>query len=378
MSAPSFAPRDITTAPSFAPRTVITAPSFAPRDITTAPSLAPPSLAPRAVVTVAALAPRAGVREWFSDQNRIAARIGLHLLLAGLPLLAISAQVFGLVSMNTTAALVIIPLAATLAVMAVFAPHPTDRIVGRGLVSGIVACVVYDIFRLDTVYMLGWWGDFIPTMGTWITDGTETRAGAVVGYLWRYVGDGGGIGIAFFVVALAVGLDRWSRRDVVLAAVAFAVFPVWTGLIATVALAPRGEELMFPLTATTVSLSLIGHLIFGLVLGLGFWSARGVGRYWPWPPLIPADRGPAVHGMSPATYEAWQQRLNTGPTRRVSKPRRPMHHHPKAAVIHSAPNRGFLPRAERYSAPNRGFGPSLEQPYSSTESTAIATKTSAR
>ncbi|MGH4009350.1 MAG: hypothetical protein ACRDTH_14560 [Pseudonocardiaceae bacterium] len=334
MSAPSFAPRDITTAPSFAPRDITTAPALAPRDITT--------------VAAAALAPRAGVREWYGAQHRIAARIGMHLLLAGLPLLAISAQVFGLVSMNTTAALVIIPLAATLAVLAVFAPHPTDRIVGRGLVAGIVACLVYDIFRLDTVYMLGWWDDFIPTMGTWITNGAETRGGAVVGYLWRYVGDGGGIGIAFFVVAFAVGLDRWSRRDVVLAAVAFAVFPVWTGLIATVALAPRGEELMFSLTPTTVSLSLIGHLIFGLVLGLGFWSARGVGQFWPWPPLLPAVRGPgpAVHGVSPATYEAWQQRLNTGPTRRVSKPRRPMHHHPKAAVIH--PERISVPALKQH------------------------------
>ena len=321
MSAPSLAPRDITSAPSLAPRAVTTA----------------PSLTPRALTTVAALAPHAGAREQSSAQTWNVARIGLHLALAGLPLLAISAQVFGLVSMNTTAALVIIPLAATLAVLAVFAPHPTDRIVGHGLVSGIVACVVYDIFRLDTVYLLGWWDDFIPTMGTWITDGTETRGGAVVGYLWRYVGDGGGIGIAFFVVALAVGLDRWSRRDVVLAAVAFAVFPVWTGLIATVALAPRGEQLMFPLTATTVSLSLIGHLIFGLVLGLGFWRSRGVGRYWPWPPLLPAGRGPAVHGVSPATYEAWQQRLNTGPTRRIKPRRRPTHYHPVKPVSSCQP-----------------------------------------
>ncbi|MDQ4093416.1 MAG: hypothetical protein M3143_08460 [Actinomycetota bacterium] len=267
------------------------------------------------------LAPRAGVPERSDDQTRTAARIGLHLLLAGLPLLAISAQVFDLVSMNTTAALVIIPLAATVAVLAVFAPDPTDRIVGRGLVWGMVACVVYDIFRLDTVYLLGWWDDFIPTMGTWITGRAETRSGAVVGYLWRYIGDGGGIGIAFFVVALAVGLHRRSQRDAVLAAVAFAIFPVWTGLIMTVALAPRGEQLMFPLTTTTVSLSLIGHLVFGLVLGLGFWHSRGVARFWPWPPLLPTDRGPAYHGVSPATYEAWRRRLDSGPARRVRAPR---------------------------------------------------------
>jgi hypothetical protein len=282
---------------------------------TSIPSVAPvsaPSIAPSPLTTGLELAPPSRVRRERSDpQIWMLARIGLHLLLAALPLLAISMQVFGVVSMNTTAALVIIPLAATLGVLAIFAPDPTDRIVGRGLIWGIVACVVYDIFRLDTVYLLGWWGDFIPRMGTWITEDAETRAGAVVGYLWRYVGDGGGIGIAFFVFALALGLDRWSSRKVVLASVAFAVCPVWTGLMATVALAPRGEELMFPLTPITVSLSLIGHLIFGLVLGLGFARSRGsVARLWPWPPLLmPVERAPADRGISPATYEAWQERL---------------------------------------------------------------------
>jgi hypothetical protein len=35
-------------------------------------------------------------------------------------------------------------------------------------------------------------------------------------------------------------------------------------------------------------LSLIGQLIFGLVLDLGFLRARGrLGQHWPWPPLLP-------------------------------------------------------------------------------------------
>ncbi|MDV7245993.1 MULTISPECIES: hypothetical protein [Rhodococcus] len=218
-------------------------------------------------------------------------RTGLYLLLAALPLLAISAQVFGVVPMNTTGALVIIPLAAALAVLCVFAPHPIDRIVGHGLGWGMFACLVYDIFRLDTVYLLDLWGDFIPKMGTWLHAGSDTRTGAIVGYLWRYIGDGGGIGIGFFLIALALGLQHLSRRTVVLTSVAFAVFPVWAGLIATVALSPDGQQAMFPLTPTTLALSLIGHLIFGLVLGLGFLRARrSVGRHWPWSPLLPAAR----------------------------------------------------------------------------------------
>jgi hypothetical protein len=251
----------------------------------------------------------------------------LHLVLAGVPLLAISAQVFGFLPMRAVAALVIVPLVIVIALLSLFVPHPGDRITLWGFLWGMVACVVYDAFRLDTVYLLGLWGDFIPTMGSWVTGGEPGGwDGAVVGYLWRYIGDGGGIGVAFFILAVATGLGRCSRRVVVLAGVGFAVFPVWAGLIATVALAPRGQEMMFPLTATTVTLSLVGHLIFGLVLGLGFWHSRGVQDLWPWPPLGAATRRAttpsagrwegagvdpdlAARGISRATYEQWEREL---------------------------------------------------------------------
>ena len=49
--------------------------------------------------------------------------------------------------------------------------------------------------------------------------------------------------------------------------------------MATVALAPHGEERMFPLNVATVIITLVGHLIFGLVLGLAFLKApRGTGQ----------------------------------------------------------------------------------------------------
>jgi hypothetical protein len=166
-------------------------------------------------------------------------------------------------------------------------PHRTDVILGRGLIAGMVACAVYDAARLFAVHILGWMGDFIPVMGSWIT-GEKASAGSVmVGYLWRYIGDGGGLGIAFYVVAFAIGLERFRARTVVLAAVGYAVFPVWAGLIATVALAPRGEELMFRLTPAAVITTLIGHLIFGVVLGLLFVRTQHDRlTAWPWTPLL--------------------------------------------------------------------------------------------
>ncbi len=215
------------------------------------------------------------------------ARVVFVLLLASTPILGISVDVFGLVPQSTSS-VVIIVLCAVFATFLTFAPHRIDIIVGRGLIAGMVACIVYDAARLFAVHVLGLMGDFIPVMGSWVTGEPDTAGSAVVGYVWRYIGDGGGLGVAFFVVAFALGIDRWSNVKAVLAAVGFAVFPTWAGLIATVVLAPHGEEMMFPLNPATITITLIGHLIFGLVLGLAFLKAPrgGAHRDWPWPPLL--------------------------------------------------------------------------------------------
>lgn len=228
-------------------------------------------------------------------------RVGLHLLLAALPLLAISAHVFGLITMNWSAALMVVPLATTIVALSIFAPHPEERVILHGFLWGMLACALYDVFRLDTVYMLGWWADFIPTMGTWIIgDGASKTAGAWVGYLWRYLGDGGGIGVTFFAGAAFLGLHRRPAKQVVAAAVAFAVFPVWAGLVGTVWLAPRGQTMMFPLTPVTITLSLIGHLIFGLIMGLGFVKTRSAERFWPWDPVVLGTARSSRSSRSPA------------------------------------------------------------------------------
>jgi hypothetical protein len=213
----------------------------------------------------------------------------LFLFLSSLPLLAISAHEFGLISLRASAFLLILPVAAILAVLTTFAPYPIDGIVGRGLIAGMVACLAYDAFRLTAVYVLGWMGDFIPIMGTGITADPDIESGAAVGYIWRYIGDGGGLGVAFYLLAFAVGLDRWSRwpGKVVLAAAAFAVFPVWTGLIATVLLTSLdGGETLFHLRPDTLAITLVGHVIFGVVVGLGFMRGLDRGVQWPWPSLL--------------------------------------------------------------------------------------------
>ena len=218
-------------------------------------------------------------------------RVAVHLVLAALPLLSITAHVAGLIPMHVSAGLIVIPTALVLLVLGIFVPMPEDRLVLEGLRWGILATAVYDVFRLDTVAFLGWWGDFIPTMGTWLidVDPSSRVLGGVAGYVWRYAGDGGGLGVVFLVGAAATGLRRLGGTVTVAAAVLFAVGPTWGGLMVTVLL-PRGQQLMFPLTPTTVTLSLIGHVIFGIVLGLGALRCRDLESHWAGPRVVDLEK----------------------------------------------------------------------------------------
>ena len=195
-------------------------------------------------------------------------RFGLYLVAASTPLLAISGEVFGVVSLRTISAVVLFPVLAILAVLVIVKPAGIDRTARAGFAWGVVACAGYDLFRLPAVYVFHLWGDFFGRIGGWATG---TGSDYLAGYLWRYLGDGAGIGVVVFLQAAVLGVSCWPRRRVIGVAVAFAVCPVWAGLVLTDALAPAGRAL-FPLTAATLALSLAGHLIYGAVLGYGLWA----------------------------------------------------------------------------------------------------------
>jgi hypothetical protein len=192
-------------------------------------------------------------------------RFGLYLVLASTPLLAISGEVFGVVSLRTVSTLFLVPLLGVLAVLVIVKPARIDRTALAGLAWGIVACAGYDLFRLPTVDVFHLRGDFFGRIGGWATG---TPPDHLAGYLWRYLGDGAGIGVAVFLQAAAIGVSSWPRRRAAGFTVAFAVCPVWAGLVLTDGLTPAGRAL-FPLNATTLALSLAGHLIDGAVPGYG-------------------------------------------------------------------------------------------------------------
>jgi hypothetical protein len=175
------------------------------------------------------------------------------------------------------ALVILLPELVILTGMIVARPCPSDRILLAGLLWGLLACAAYDAFRLPSIYAAGWWQDFFGSVGGWATG---TRSNYLVGYLWRYAGDGGGISVVFFALATTLGVETWLRRHTIALAVAYAICPVWMGLVMTDWLAAPSHRL-FPLTLSTIILSLVGHLIYGSVLGFGYWKSRHLAAAWP-------------------------------------------------------------------------------------------------
>jgi hypothetical protein len=136
----------------------------------------------------------------------------------------------------------------------------------RGFMMGMVAVTVYDAVRIPFT-MAGWIGDFIPTIGVMLVG--EGALHGVVGYLWRYLGNGGGMGMAFVCVFVLLKEHFPVLRlfGVMKSAVVFG-FLVWACLIGTLLLSPRGEEILFVIHPVTLLISGVGHGVFGVTLGL--------------------------------------------------------------------------------------------------------------
>jgi len=126
----------------------------------------------------------------------------------------------------------------------------------KGWIFGFLAVFVYDLSRIP--FMMAGWGDFIPKIGQWLLD--DPSAPDWVGYMWRYAGNGGGLGIVFMLLRPSI------RMNVVKASTFFGV-AVFACLMLTLLLSPNGQEQMFKINPLTFTGSLIGHVVFGLSLG---------------------------------------------------------------------------------------------------------------
>lgn len=168
----------------------------------------------------------------------------------GVPVSLIAASAFGL-DLRTLALVVLAPVLACL--LARVAVHePTRRLVARAIAAGVTATALYDVCRGSFLWSGLMHHDPIPHIGTAL----GLSPAWLVGYTWRYLGNGTGLALAF----LALGL-RGTKVGVLHG------LGVASCLLFTLIVSPYGTKVLFPLTAPSVTMIVLGHMIYGGVLG---------------------------------------------------------------------------------------------------------------
>ena len=208
---------------------------------------------------------------WFTDHEEVPARLAL-IPVGFLPVTLIAATAFGVAGLRELACYLLVPALALAAGVLVWRPKWAATALWA-LGAGIVATALYDAYRGSFLALGLMQVDPIPHIGVAL----HLHPAWVFGYMWRYLGNGGGMAVAFFALGF-----RGVRTGIL-----YGLF-VCSGLLFVLVAAPYGQEMLFPLNATTVVMAVGGHIIYGATLG---WiSAR---RAEAWKPAQASAPSPA-------------------------------------------------------------------------------------
>lgn len=174
-----------------------------------------------------------------------------------LPVSSIALHCAGFISLPNCLFFLVVPAFAA-AVMAGLINRRILKLAFLGWISGIVAVALYDVSRVP--FILAGWADFIPHITSWLT-GSDDHA-YLIGYAWRYIGNGGGLGIVFFLLADHFG---W-KKYIVSNGVSFGLL-VFAGLVGLLIFMPESHKLMFEVKPLSFFGGMIGHIVYGCVLG---------------------------------------------------------------------------------------------------------------
>jgi hypothetical protein len=230
---------------------------------------------------------------WFAAPNAPNLLISIVYMGIGFsPIGALALTIAGLWTLSVGSAVMIVPSIILALGLGVLSPRH-GRMALEGFIAGLVAVLIYDIVRWDFV-AFHLWGDFIPNIGGWL-DGSDAP-NWLLGYGFRWLGDGGGLGLTFMVAArtFAPGL---ARRSPLALAIGYGLF-IWTCLLITLIATPDGQSLLFPITPTTLLLSWTGHVVYGIVLGVFFARGQIAARCFGWLVSVHLTAQPAVSAAS--------------------------------------------------------------------------------
>lgn len=182
--------------------------------------------------------------------------VNLLLILIGLlPVSTVALHALGWVHIQILLFPNIFLLAIAMVYLTVYSGFGRD--IMRSWMIGIVAVLFYDISRIP--FICCGWTDFIPGLGGWII-GEEEHFFA--GYLWRYLGNGAGLGMAFCVLKNYIN----PKRMVIFGA-GYGLF-VFACLDIILLSSKYAQTMMFEVTPLSFIGGLTGHLVYGTTLGI--------------------------------------------------------------------------------------------------------------
>ncbi len=141
-----------------------------------------------------------------------------------------------------------------------------------GFIAGVIATLMYDVARLFLVMALGL-PDPIPHIGElWLGADTVQHGNLWwVGYLWRFFGNGAGMGIVYAMLPKKIFSIKsgWIYGDL-----------VGLGMFALLFFFPTSQAHLFILNTTVLVNGIIGHWAYGLALGWIFARSKLVDKYY--------------------------------------------------------------------------------------------------
>jgi hypothetical protein len=172
------------------------------------------------------------------------------------PVMLIGLSTFGWLDLRSLVASVLLPMMAAAAVI-LWAFPETRWLAVWAFVWGPLATLLYDLFRWSFVISGRVGPDPIPHIGAAL--GLEPEW--FFGYLWRFIGNGGGLALVFVTLG-GRGLRAGIEHGLL----------ICSGLLGVLVVSPHAQDVLFRLNPTTSFMAIGGHIIYGA--GLGWFSIR--------------------------------------------------------------------------------------------------------
>jgi hypothetical protein len=189
-------------------------------------------------------------------------RIRLAIFAIGFsPIASLSLSTFNLIPLHISGPCIVLPAILSAIVIGILFPRYSP-IMARGFLLGVAAVFLYDATCRFPFIASGTWPDFIPKIGNYLLG--QEHVHWSVGYLWRYIGNGGGMGLAFYAMYPLV-----SKRIKPLNAGIIYGVTVFCCLLITIYMSPSGRTYLFTPTLLTGLFGGLGHIVYGATLGYG-------------------------------------------------------------------------------------------------------------